>query len=146
MSNSERTQIITHAISTVSANSRSKLELLVSKEPPERDAAERDVSEHCDKSIMLETINKSAPYLEIKRNLELDKDGNPCFSFSLISHSFHKDNKETYIGTFGQQEMLESLEQDFILPAPSLQKETTSGTASPKKRKSQRQNLDIGTI
>jgi hypothetical protein len=60
-------------------------------------------------SILVETNNKSIPYVEINRELELDKDGAPSFSFSLTNHSVYPDNTHTYKGGFGKEEILDAI-------------------------------------
>jgi len=61
-------------------------------------------------SITLETINKSCPYVEITRDYELDKDGNPSQSFGVLLHGIYPKPSETYIGTFGKDEILQAID------------------------------------
>jgi hypothetical protein len=104
----EREQRIVQATMSISGLERGRLEGFIEQTPPSKQMLEDGAIR--DKSLMIETSNKSNPYLEVRRNLELDQDGNPCFAFSLIAHKI-SGNKEDYLGTFGQQEMKESIIQ-----------------------------------
>ena len=61
-------------------------------------------------SILIETNNKSTPYVEISRELELDKDGTPSFSFGITDHGIYPDNTHNYKGGFGKEEILDAID------------------------------------
>jgi hypothetical protein len=103
---SERLKIIQSATELISPQSRAKFEDFIAKLPPS--LPNIDNSDLQEKSVMLETLNKSNPYLELRRSVEADKDGSPSYNFSLVSHGVGGENREVYLGTFGQEEMLGS--------------------------------------
>lgn len=74
-------------------------------------------------SLLLATINKSIPYLEIRRNIELDKDQNIAHSYSLIAHAAYPDTVESYYGTFGKEEILSAVNQ---MEKPHLKKKESN--------------------
>lgn len=102
-----RLKSVEQATSTIRGAERSKLESFLEEEAPNKAVLESGSIK--EKSIMVQTSNKSNPYLELRRNLELDTSGDPCYSFSLISHKITKEDREEYLGTFGHQEMVEGL-------------------------------------
>jgi hypothetical protein len=80
----------------------------------------------------METSNKEHPYLFVYRDLELDKDINPIYSFRFVSKDLSPETNEVYLGSFGSQEVLEVLEA-----LNSLKK------ASPKTKKAEMDGFEL---
>jgi hypothetical protein len=72
--------------------------------------------------MIVQTTNKSLPQLKVIRNLELDKDQNPCYSFKLIGLGVFENTKELDLGSFGQEELLTGL--DSLLQEIPTKKKT----------------------
>lgn len=60
--------------------------------------------------LILTSLNKSIPYIEVKEILERDKDNNPSSSYCIIGHGAFPDTKLIDYGTFGKDEILEAIE------------------------------------
>jgi hypothetical protein len=78
----------------------------------------QDISE--ERNLILTSLNKSVPYVEIKEIIEEDKDKNPSSSYYIVGHGAFPDTELVHYGTFGKDEILEaiySLEKE-ISPNP----------------------------
>lgn len=85
------------------------LKKFIKSPPPNpKDVVGLDSSQN-EEPIFIETLNKSFPYVCVYRDLELDKENNPIYSFRFVSRGITPETKEIYLGSFGAQEVLEAL-------------------------------------
>ena len=82
---------------------------LVSTPPPNDPVELQEEKSNSQKPFALETKNKNYSYLLIYRDLELDKDINPIYSFRFVNKGTNPETKEVYLGSFGAEEVLETL-------------------------------------
>jgi len=82
---------------------------LVSAPPPNDPIGLQKEKSNSHKPFALETKNKDYTYLLIYRDLELDKDINPIYSFRFLYKGTNPETKEVYLGSFGSEEVLEAL-------------------------------------
>jgi hypothetical protein len=137
-----RSQIIKQSLLSVTPVSWAKMENFLKKQPPAKEEVEdKDIKEL---EIIVETTNKSTPYIEIKRSIEVDKDGNPCYGFSLISLGLQDKNREIYLGTFGQDEILQTLQKNSLTNEPPESKIQAEKNTKPKKTYHKNEPLIFG--
>ena len=82
---------------------------LVSAPPPNDPVGLQEEKSNSHKPFSLEAQNKDYPYLLIYRDLELDKEINPIYSFRFVYKGTNPETKEVYLGSFGSEEVLETL-------------------------------------
>jgi len=82
---------------------------LVSSPPPSNPVGLQEEKSSSQRPFTLEAKNKDYPHLLIYRDLELDKDINPIYSFRFVYKGTNPETKEVYLGSFGSEEVLETL-------------------------------------
>jgi hypothetical protein len=105
-----RLEQITGALNCVSNSTLRNLEDLVENAKVNAQISTDGFENLNEESIYLDSINKSFPYVEIKKNVELDSNNEPCISYSIIMQGVYESTKDTYIGTFGKEEMLKAIQ------------------------------------
>lgn len=82
-----------------------------------REAPPHKLSEFSDdllsesREFTIQTPNKSFPYLTVSRDLELDKDQEPIYSFRFVSNYFMSGDRDIFHGSFGVDEVLDALNE-----------------------------------